>query len=289
VSLLGIESVLFAVDDLGIESRFFTDFGLAEQDSTRSGSTFATEEGSTVVLRREADRGVPAQPSAGMTLREVQWGVSDHGALDLLATRLADRAEVTESADGVIRTTDPAGLSIALSVSTIDRAQFERVDPNADRAIGQRAELPDRAAPFHFGHVVLKGADAAMQSFYCDTLGFRVSDWNPLGVFLRCDGATNHHNLLLMNGGELDVHHISFRVSGIDELMVGKERMEDLGWQWVWGPGRHPIGSQLFCYFAHPAGGLIEYHAGEDRVVGDNWEPRHFDAQSALAWGGKPA
>lgn len=289
MSLVGLESVTFSVADLDAERKFLDDFGLIEHDSGRAGASFRTAEGASVEIRLAGDPGVPDPAGPDMGLREVHWGVSDRDALGLLADALSSWGKVEEDADGTIRSADPMGLSLAFSVSQIDRSGKDRTDENVARAPGRRAVMPERARPFHFGHVVLQGAGSEVETFYREALGFKISDWNPKGTFLRCSGSSNHHNLFLLAEGPVGIHHISFRVTGIDEIMVGKEHLEGRGWHKVWGPGRHPIGSQLFCYFAHPAGGLIEYHAGEDEIVDDNaWEPRHFDGPSSMAWGGMP-
>lgn len=284
VSILGLESVTMGVEDIEASARLLHDFGLVQVERGEHGATFVTSEGSCVELRCSTDAALPPPAAPGMPLRRVVWGVDNRAALDALAASLCTDREVSAEGNRV-QVAGPDGLMLAFEVSSL-----QRQPPSSEsRAAGQRLELPARAAPSHFGHVVVEVGSPDAADFYVERLGFQVTDTNMQGTFMKCDGSTNHHNLLLMPGRPPGLHHVSFRVSGIDEMMIGKEHLEANGWRSVWGPGRHPIGSQLFCYFENPAGGFIEYHADED-VVPDvsAWQPRRWDPVSALSWGGPP-
>jgi len=62
VAIVGIESLVYGVDDVGICTKFFDDFGLPLLSRTDSTSTFQLDEGSKVVLRHRND---PAPPVLG--------------------------------------------------------------------------------------------------------------------------------------------------------------------------------------------------------------------------------
>jgi catechol 2,3-dioxygenase-like lactoylglutathione lyase family enzyme len=110
--------------------------------------------------------------------------------------------------------------------------------------------------------------------FYVDRLGFRVTDrFTGAGVFLRSAGSFDHHNLFLIKGPSVGLHHIAFHVRDHLELMIGGKMLMKKGWESAWGPGRHIFGSNHFWYFKSPFGGVMEYDADMD-VVDDNWVPR---------------
>jgi len=98
------------------------------------------------------------------------------------------------------------------------------------------------------GHVAYRVLDVQkIVKFYCDVLGFRVSDWRgDFFVFLRCN--TDHHTLNFIIDDEPQLHHIAFEVldwseihKAIDYLALNKVHL-------VWGPGRHVIGHNVATY-----------------------------------------
>src|SRR5271168_2214071 len=73
VAILGIESLVYGVEDVGVCTRFFDDFGLPRVSQTDSSSSFKLEEGSKVVLRRIDDPALPRSALTGPGVREVVW------------------------------------------------------------------------------------------------------------------------------------------------------------------------------------------------------------------------
>ena len=51
MAIVGIESLVYGVDDVAVCTKFFDDFGLPRVSQTKSTSTFKLEEGSKIVLR----------------------------------------------------------------------------------------------------------------------------------------------------------------------------------------------------------------------------------------------
>jgi hypothetical protein len=94
------------------------------------------------------------------------------------------------------------------------------------------------------------------------------------GVFLRAQGSNDHHCLFALKREQVKgVHHVSFAVTNFDELLIGGQHMEKLGWKTQVGPGRHVIGSNYFWYFHNPCGGAVEYYADMDYLT-DAWTRR---------------
>src|SRR5579875_8213 len=76
--IMGLEAVVYGVDDVDTSARFLADFGLETRDSGAAGATLAVAgEGTRVELRKSNDSGLPAAVEAGPTLREIVWAVSD--------------------------------------------------------------------------------------------------------------------------------------------------------------------------------------------------------------------
>jgi catechol 2,3-dioxygenase-like lactoylglutathione lyase family enzyme len=150
--------------------------------------------------------------------------------------------------------------------------------PGAPARVNRPAKAYERAEPRHMAHVVvLSPKIEAMRAFYLDVVGFKLTDSYPgNGYFLRCDGATDHHNLFLLKRGDaVGFHHVAFDLRDIHEVFGGGLNMQQKGWETHLGPGRHPISSAYFWYFRNPCGGAAEYDSDTD-VVTDEWQPRVF-------------
>jgi len=284
-SPIGIESVTYGVQDLTAGARFFKDFGLTEAESSRSGATYLTKEGTAVHLRLADDPGLPAPIESGPTVREVVWGVKSRSDLDAIAAELSRDRDVSAGADGKLCSIDPNGQVIAFQVT--QRTDIPTAPPQP-HAANARAKFYERAMPEHIAHVVFFTPHPnETAEFYAERLGFLVSDTlTDFGKFLRC--SSDHHNLLLINHERKGLNHVSFRLKDFDEIMGGKEFLQKRGWRPVWGPGRHVIGSNLFYYFANPCGAYVEYYADMDCITNsDAWTARDWapGPESLAAWG----
>jgi len=293
--IVGLETVVYGVEDLALSTRFFEDFGLETIERGAAGHTFELPERTSLQLRRHDDASLPVAPEAGSTIREIIWGVDTAEHVDALATELETDRTVTRDADGTIHAVDDSGYGIGF---TVTKREAVLLEPQTMNTIGtvvrqnERAAFYDQAKPQHLGHIVLYCPNWAEQvSFYVDRLKFMVSDTlRGSGAFLRC--SVDHHNLFLLRYPNTGLNHISFGVQGVDEIMGGHKVMSEAGWEPTWGLGRHYIGSNIFYYFRNPSGGHVEYYADMDCITNPElWTPEEFepDAPEALfAWGGYP-
>lgn len=141
---------------------------------------------------------------------------------------------------------------------------FEMLDPDSRRLrfrceAEESAAAPEYAKPRKVSHVVLNTPDMeGVRDWYCDVLGFRVSDYSAdQMVFLRCDA--EHHAIALVRGQYPSINHVAFEMPTIDEFMRGIGRMKSRGHIPTWGPGRHGPGNNPFAYFVSPSGFVIEF------------------------------
>lgn len=147
---------------------------------------------------------------------------------------------------------------------------FELLDPDFRRLrftadIERKATEPKFAMPRKVTHCVLNSPDMdATEAWYCDVLGFRVSDYSAdQMVFLRSaadvDQGVDHHCIALVRAPYASVNHVAFEMAGIDDYMRGIGRMRQKGLVVTWGPGRHGPGDNPFAYFVSPSGFCIEF------------------------------
>lgn len=289
MAIIGIQSLVYGVEDIDISARFFEDFGLRPADGGEHHRRFTLPEGSQVVIRHRDDPLLPASSLIGDGVREVVWGVDSQAALQALVADLSGDRVVTPGTDGVFRFVTDFGLAMGLvlfSKLPVICAPDPVNAPGHVRRLNQHRKWRLRAYPRGIAHVVFAIPDyEAGYVFMRDRLGFRLSDdQRGFGMYLRADGTNNHHNLLLLNAsaqfpgmdGKHRFHHANFAVEDIDEIMVGANHMLRQGWEASHlGLGRHRIDSALFYYIPCPAGGEAEYGADGD-YVDDAWVPRQW-------------
>ena len=101
--------------------------------------------------------------------------------------------------------------------------------------------------------------------FYCDVLGFRVSDWmGDFFSFLRC--GLDHHTINLMDTGSNRHFHTAFELRDWGHMQTACDFLSLNGYKLLWGPGRHGIGHNLFTYHRAPNGLITELFAELDRM-----------------------
>jgi len=123
----------------------------------------------------------------------------------------------------------------------------------------------DRSTPWKLSHVVLNVEDIDKQNrFFCDTLGFRLSDSTERMDFVRC--SSDHHSIALARGHGAGLNHMAYEVPNFDGLMRGAGRMKEKGFNIEWGVGRHGPGDNIFSYFIEPNGFVTEYTTEVEQI-----------------------
>jgi catechol 2,3-dioxygenase-like lactoylglutathione lyase family enzyme len=289
MAILGIDTLLYGVDDVQTSTRFFEDFGLRLVESSAQESRFELPEGSRVVLRPLDHPSLPQSTVEGPGVREVIWGVDSAGSVDALARDLGADRKIHRDEDGTIHFVTDFGGAMGLREFTkkpVLTAPDPLNSPGRVNRLNKHRKWRLRAYPKVIAHVVFTVPDhLEAAAFMIRRLGFRLSDsQRGFGEYLRADGSNSHHTLLLLNAdapipgvdGKHRFHHANFGVEDIDEIMVGANHMTRCGWEPSHlGLGRHRVDSALFYYVPCPAGGEAEYGADAD-CLDDGWVPREF-------------
>lgn len=289
--IMGLESVVYGVDDVESCAKFLADFGLEKAEAAPSGATLRVRsEGTWIDLRKANDPSLPPAVESGSTMREIVWAVSDKASLDAVGAELSRDRKVTVDDEGRLHAIGPMGYGLAFAITQAKR-ETEPPSPKTGSRANNRVGGYERAVPDHLGHMgVFTPNMDEMADFYIKRLGFTLSDSiKGFGKFVRAPGSINHHNLLVAFRPTPGMQHLSLRVNDIDELGVGIGQMERGGWARAWGPGRHRPGSDMFVFFRNPAGSFVEYHCDEDFITDvTKWTPREFETQGMQHWGGRP-
>lgn len=297
MAIIGVERIIYCVEDVALSTDFFEDFGLKLYSRAADVSRFELPDNSRVYIQSISTAPVAGSELIGPGIHEIVWGVDTVEHLEALIADLSADREVRRDEDGIAHFIVDGGLAMGLRhwpERKLVRAPTDPVNSpgNANRMNMHRRWIA-RAYPKSISHAVFASPDyTATYRFMCDRLGFRLTDQQrDLGFYLRADGANDHHNLFLINAnigfpgtdGQLRFHHANFTVTDLDEIMAGKNYMERKGWaRSTWGLGRHRIASALFLYLPCPAGGEAEYGADSD-TVDDAWIPRDFDVAFGFA------
>lgn len=302
VAIIGIESVVYGVEDVSTCARYWRDFGLIPLAERDDRAEFIVPSGSRVIVCRADDPSLPPSYFPGSGVREVCFGVSTPDDLQKLVDNLLQDRTVKIDADGAAHFVADDGTPMALRVWH-KRPVVSSPDPTNAPGNIKRFNLHRqwrlRALPKTINHIVYFSDDyVASFEFVRDRLGFRLSDHiKGMGPFARAPGTHEHHTLFWVAtdafpqaAGRKGCAHVAFGIDDIDELMIGLNYMAERGWstgnRGIETLNRHRVSSALYAYLDCPAGGFAEYHADTD-YLDDNWIPRVWGIDCAsFMWRG---
>jgi 2,3-dihydroxybiphenyl 1,2-dioxygenase len=263
----------FAVDVLGLEAR--------------------REEGALVLRCDEwAQRFVvSAGPADDVTA--IGWEV-DADALDAVTARLrAAGVDVAAGTDaeararrvaGLVKLRDPNGTPLEICFGPELAAAPFRSRHLVSSFITGRQGL---------GHVVVGARDAAeSQRFYCDLLGFRVSDrivcevyGYPVDItFLHA--SARHHTVAIGAVQPKRIHHFLLEAASMDDVGLAFDRAMRAGVRIIQTLGRHPNDRMFSFYGKTPSGFEFEFGWGARQVDDATWQPTTHHRISE--WGHHP-
>ncbi|MFT4196731.1 MAG: VOC family protein [Pseudoxanthomonas sp.] len=290
MNILGLESLVFGVEDLAATRQYLLDYGLdeAEFDPARGGYWTALD-GTGIRVLRPDDPALPPNRLAPPQLRETLYAVADAATLDALHRHLGGEREVRVDADGSLHCFDDGGTAIGFQLTRRRPIQARHLGFNVPgqapgRALNDCAADPDAVIkPRTLSHVVYFTPDVARSEAFYRRLGFTVTDrFEGLGPFMRPAGTDDHHTLFLIqsqNEHMVGCNHFTFHLGSASEVLQQGWNFARKGYRSFWGPGRHILGSNFFWYFNSPFGAVMEIDADMDLHGGD-WQPRSLPANA---------
>jgi 2,3-dihydroxybiphenyl 1,2-dioxygenase len=223
----------------------------------------------------------------GEGLAFLGWEVASASALDALAARL--------DAHGIEVRRAPRALADARHVA--DLILFH--DPEGNRlevfhgpAIASDPFRPGRAisgfrtGPLGMGHAVMHVSNVArLKPFYCDLLGFRVTDYGTAPYelcFFHING--RHHSFAMIASGQNGLHHLMVELTNIDDVGQGYDLAEAEGGRIAATLGRH-TNDHMTSFYAHtPSNFFVEYGWGGRSIEPETWQPQEVRGGYSL-WG----
>jgi len=271
-----LASVALRCGDAGATARFYEKvLGLEPQDLD-DGSVRLSWGGRQPVL--ELSSGVAGLDRYAIEVPEAR---ELDGLIEAIRSAGIATRDVPASGAGPegIELSDPEGRVLHLH-GRVDRSWEHAADP------GRR--------PIRLQHITFATADlSALEEFYVDALGFRVSDrMGQAFTWLRC-GVEHHTIAAVATEGSPGLDHYSFDLCGWPDFKTWCDRLSALDVPVTWGPGRHGPGNNLFLMFDDPDGVHVELSAEMEQYWDDratyvprNWEP---DPRTVNLWGPTPA
>jgi catechol 2,3-dioxygenase len=126
-------------------------------------------------------------------------------------------------------------------------------------ALPTRNDTPREAGPAvgSIDHLSFTARDVQRSvRFFCDVLGFRLSDRvGETRYWLRCN--RNHHTVALFAGAD-GLQHYAFEATDVIELKRLGDALAARDQNFLWGIGRHGLGENVFSYHLDPAGAILE-------------------------------
>lgn len=284
MNIVGLEALVFGVEDMAAGRQYLLDYGLREVGASSAGASYEALDGGAVVLRRASDASLPPANAPSPNLRETVYGVADASTLAAIGANLSADREVKTDAEGTLHTLDDGGYAIAFRVTRRRSIIAPHIGINVPGQAPGRglnecaADKEQLILPRSLSHVVYFVPDVKKaEAFYQDRLGFRVTDrFIGLGPFMRPQGTLEHHTLFMIqsfNHHMVGMNHFTFHLGSAAEVWQAGWRFAQKGYKSFWGPGRHIMGSNHFWYFNSPFGGTMEFDADMDQHD-DSWVPR---------------
>jgi len=186
------------------------------------------------------------------------------------------RSDITPGIKEAVAFTDPKGTVLEI----FSECGFAPKDNNFNGVM-----------PLKLGHVAYQCPDVqGVVKFYCDMLGFKVSDWRgDFFAFLRC--SRDHHTVNFLRDPKTAIHHIAFEVRDWTDVKRASDFLAQSNIHLTWGPLRHIIGHNIAIYHQNPDGVVVEFYCEMDQMYDEElgyFEPRpwHQDRpQRPKIWG----
>jgi catechol 2,3-dioxygenase-like lactoylglutathione lyase family enzyme len=253
----------------------------------------------TVMGMRETRRdGATVYLTHGDCHHSLQYIASDRSALDHIALQAHDAVAL----DALAAKLEAAGVALISDTPQehgIDRAiRFASpaghvIEVFAGMAAAGATQTSSGVQPRKFAHPMLAAEETGPTvAMLIELLGFRLSDNVGDGtlVFLRCN--PDHHGVGVGRGPRTGLNHYAWEVESLGTLGLLGDILDRNGGRFIWGPGRHGAGQNIYTYHFDPAGAIVEYCADIYRVWDEaSYQPGHWsleDPRFANLWGPGP-
>jgi catechol-2,3-dioxygenase len=286
--ITSLQHIALSIPDMKVGTDYFQDFGLEVVDRSDH-----------VAMRfgRDQDQIILLESGQSRKFHHASFGATPEG-LAAIGAKLELRGiaqfnpPYPEAPDG-LWFRDPEGVLVNVQNAQAAPFQSDVTVPPVNRpGLVARRGLKGcppfdlRPRPRRLGHFILFARDVEAQAqFYCDVLGFRISDRIADGyaAFLRTSGDSDHHVFAMLKSDAPGFHHASFEMGDIDQAEMASATFLSKGHRHAWGPGRHGVGSNYFHYFRDPWNGMTEYFCDIDYIPATSeWDAQEWTRKNGM-------
>lgn len=227
-------------------------------------------------------------------LEFVGWEVPDSGTLHRVAQQLEDGG-----VNVIAGTRDQADARRVVEL-------FTCVDPNGittevycGRPVNPKPFHPTRAISGYktgdqgLGHILVMVENLNVSvSFYCNLLGFRVSDFTEVDIpggklraaFLHCN--SRHHTIALIEapGARKRLNHIMFEANSLNDVGTGRDLCLERGVPIAIDLGCHVNDRMTSFYMGNPSHFALELGWGARTIDESTWQVEHYTTIDSI-WG----
>jgi 2,3-dihydroxybiphenyl 1,2-dioxygenase len=215
------------------------------------------------------------------------WEVADTATLDALAARLEHNGVAVARGSRALAGQRRVADLIVLNDPVGNRLEiFHGAETTTERFVPGRAISGFRTGPLGMGHAVLtvERIDDVVP-FYCDLLGFRLTDYilKPFKAFFFHVNP-RHHSLAFIETGRNGMHHLMMELFSLDDvgqaydLALGEEGRISVTL------GRHYNDAMTSFYSWTPSGFMVEYGWGGRSIEPVSWQPEEVTYGPSM-WG----
>ena len=206
------------------------------------------------------------------------WEAADANALDAFAAHLENNGIAVVRGARVLADERRVADLVVLRDPVGNRLEvFYGAQSAAEPFRPGRCISGFRIGPLGLGHVVLNVADAhtldQLMSFYCDTLGFRLTDYYSepfIARFLHVN--PRHHSLAFIQTGKSAVHHVMMELFSFDDVGQGYDLACGEDGRVAVTMGRHTSDFITSFYTRTPSAFMVEYGWGARTIDIDRWQ-----------------
>src|SRR5450830_279693 len=145
MNIIGLDALVFGVDDISACSAFLCDYGLAPDGVDNNGGRFEALDGTAIIIRRADDPALPPAIGPAPSIRETVYGVASAADLDAIGHELSRDRTVTWDSEGALHSVDDSGFAIAFQVSV--RRDFSAAPDQSARNLSRDAGCAAHLVP----------------------------------------------------------------------------------------------------------------------------------------------
>lgn len=212
---------------------------------------------------------------------------AEENSVRLIGFDAVSRSAVAEAAARV----ESAGCTLVSNTPTLDCCEagvvfetpqgllIEVHSPIADDTYGRRHPSHGVGA-LRLDHVNLTSPDPAeTRRQFEQIMGLRLSERLVDDSLSWMRGANRLHHCVGVVKGDVGLHHYSFEMAEFSDYCALGDRLDTIGKNFMWGPGRHRPGDNTFAYYEDTCGAIVECSGGMAMIFDDDrYEPNVITA-----------